>query len=122
MTEAALQTPPDGSLPRTADTDRFFDYCLQPYDPLRDPRGKLRSEALLWNSVDVAGASLALEEALHAVQRHAGRDMTVVGIKHQAGRVWWELYFYDRLKEDPAVRANSIVQRLSQPAMPGLCG
>ena len=23
------------SLPRTADTDRFFDYCLQPYDPLR---------------------------------------------------------------------------------------
>ena len=109
MTEAALQTPRVRPLPRTADTDRFFDYCLQPYDPLRDPRGKLRSEALLWNSVDVAGASPALEEALHAVQRHAGRDMTVVGIKHQACRLWWELYFYDRLKEDPAVRANSII-------------
>lgn len=113
MTEAALQTPRATQLPRTADTDRFFDYCLQPYDPLRDPRGKLRSEALLWNSLDVAGAAPALEDAFNAVQRQAGRDMTVVGIKHQAGRLWWELYFYDRLKEDSAVRATSIIDAVA---------
>jgi hypothetical protein len=96
-------------LVRITDEDRFFDYCLQPYDPLRDPRGKLRSESLLWNSLDAAGAPPSLDEALRAVQRTAGRDMTVFGIKHQAGRLWWELYFYDRLKEDPAVRAASII-------------
>ena len=113
MTGTALRSRPVRPLPRTAETDRFFDYCLQAYDPLRDPRGKLRSEALLWNSVDVAGASPALEDALDALQRHAGRDMTVVGIKHQAGRLWWELYFYDRQKEDPAVRADAIIDAIA---------
>jgi hypothetical protein len=100
-------------LARITDEDRFFDYCLQPYDPLRDPRGKLRSESLLWNSLDAAGASPALDDALRAIQSTAGRDMTVFGIKHQAGRLWWELYFYDRLKEDPAVRAASIIDSVA---------
>jgi len=95
------------------DEDRYFDYCLQPYDPLRDPRGKLRSESLLWNSLDVAGAAPELDAALRAVQARAGRDMTVVGIKHHEGRIWWELYFYDRLKEDTAVRATSIIDTVS---------
>ena len=39
--------------------------------------------------------------------------MTVIGIKHQAGRIWWELYFYDRLKEDAGVRATSIIDAVS---------
>lgn len=113
MTGTALRERRVRPLPRTDETDRFFDYCLQPYDPLRDPRGKLRSEALLWNSIDVAGASPALEDALEAVQRRAGRDMTVIGVKHQAGRLWWELYFYDRLKEDAAVHASSIIDAIA---------
>ncbi|HYD50572.1 MAG TPA: hypothetical protein VEB21_19605 [Terriglobales bacterium] len=90
------------------DNDRYFDYCLQPYDPIRDPRGKLRSESLLWNSLDVVAAPTELDAVLRAVQLAAGRDMTVVGIKHQAGRLWWELYFYDRQKDDPSVRAAGI--------------
>src|SRR5262249_28121961 len=97
----------------STDEDRYFDYCLQPYDPLRDPRGKLRSEALLWNSLDLAGAPPSLDAALRAVQAHAGRDMTVVGVKHRQGRIWWELYFYDRLKEDADVRASSIIDAVS---------
>ncbi len=113
MTGPARASAVARPLVRMADTDRFFDYCLQPYDPLRDPRGKLRSESLLWNSLDVAGAPAALDEVLGAVQRTAGRDMTVVGIKHQHGRLWWELYFYDRLKEDPAVRAASIIDAVA---------
>ena len=97
----------------STDEDRYFDYCMQPYDPLRDPRGKLRSEALLWNSVDLAGAPPSLDEVLRAVQARAGRDMTVVGIKYYQGRIWWELYFYDRLKEDADVRASSIIDAVS---------
>lgn len=106
--QAATKLSAPRPLAYTTDDDRFFDYCLQPYDPLRDPRGKLRSESLIWNSLDAAAAPSALDEALRTIQHTAGRDMTVVGIKHQAGRVWWELYFYDRLKEDPAVHATSI--------------
>jgi hypothetical protein len=113
MTEPARQLPTTRPLSRSTDEDRFFDYCLQPYDPLRDPRGKLRSESLLWNSLDVAGAPPSLDEALRAIQRTAGRDNTVVGVKHHEGRLWWELYFYDRLKEDPAVRAASIIETVA---------
>lgn len=108
MTQTAHAISAPRPLVPATDEDRFFDYCLQPYDPLRDPRGKLRSESLLWNSLDVAAAPPSLDAALRAVQERAGRDMTVVGVKHHEGRIWWELYFYDRLKEDPAVRAASI--------------
>lgn len=113
MSQPARASLAPRPLAHATDEDRFFDYCLQPYDPLREPRGKLRSECLLWNSLDVADAPPALDDALRAIQRTAGRDMTVVGIKHQAGRLWWELYFYDRLKEDPAVRAASIIDTVA---------
>lgn len=107
--EAAVGRP----LVPASDTDRYFDYCLQPYDPVRNPRGKLRSESLLWNSLDAAAAPPSLDAALRAVQAVAGRDMTVVGVKHHHGRLWWELYFYDRLKEDPLVRAASIIETVA---------
>jgi hypothetical protein len=113
VTAPAREMTASRPLVHATDADRYFDYCLQPYDPLRDPRGKLRSESLLWNSLDTAGAPPSLDDALRAVQRTAGRDMTVIGVKHQAGRLWWELYFYDRLKEDPAVRAASIIDAVA---------
>ncbi len=113
MTQEAAVVAATRPLVFSTDEDRYFDYCMQPYDPLRDPRGKLRSEAILWNSLDVAGAPPSLDGALRAVQARAGRDMTVVGVKHQEGRIWWELYFYDRLKEDADVRASSVIQAVS---------
>jgi len=113
VTLPARETAAPRPLAQTTEGSRFFDYCLQPYQPLRDPRGKLRSESLLWNSLDVCAAPTALDEALRAVQRTAGLDMTVVGIKHHHGRMWWELYFYDRLKEDAAVRAASIIDAVA---------
>jgi hypothetical protein len=113
MNEAAPALGAERALIYTTGEDRFFDYCLQPYDPLRRPEAKLRSEALLWNSLDVAGAPPVLDEALRAIQCRAGRDMTVCGIKHQEGRLWWELYFYDRLKEDANVRASAIIDTVA---------
>lgn len=113
MNQPALRIAAARRPVRTTETDRYFDYCLQPYDPLRDPRGKLRSESLLWNSLDAAAAPPALDDVLAAVQQTAGRDMTVIGIKHHLGRLWWELYFYDRLKEDPAVRAASLIDAVA---------
>src|SRR5262245_46323604 len=92
------------------ENDRYFDYCLQTYDPRRSPIGKLRSESLLWNSFDVAGAPPELDASIRSIQSAAGRDMTVFGVKHMEGRLWWELYFYDADKRDPGVRANAIIE------------
>src|SRR4051812_9386343 len=76
-------------------SDRYFDYCLQPYAPRRSPEGKLRSENLFWKSFELAGAPPEIEDVVLTIQRAAGRDMTVFGVKHVHGRTWWELYFYD---------------------------
>jgi hypothetical protein len=90
-----LATPGGRPLLLAGPSDRYFDYCLQPYSPRRSPEGKLRGENLFWHSLDLAGAPPALDEAVRAIQRAAGRDLTVFGVKHAAGRLWWELYFYE---------------------------
>ncbi len=92
----------------TGDGDRYFDYCLQPYQPRRPTAGKLRSENLFWRSVDLAAAAPAIEPAVRALQQGAGRDLTVFGIKHQAGRMWWELYFYDVDRGQGALRSSDV--------------
>lgn len=97
----------------TGPCDRFFDYCLQPYAPRCDPRGKLRGESLLWSSLAVMGVPVADDRPFRAVQRVAGRDMTVFGVKQQGGALSWELYFYDPDREDPRVRAASLRRELA---------
>jgi hypothetical protein len=93
--------------------DRFYDYCLQPYAPLDDPRGKLRGESLLWNSLAAARVPEPLDRVFHAVQRAAGRDMTVFGVKWFDDRLSWELYFYDPEHEDPRVSAPGLREGLA---------
>jgi hypothetical protein len=90
----------------TGESDRYFDYCLQPYQPRRPTPGKLRSENLLWRSVDLAQASPELEPCLRSLGAAAGRDLTVFGIKHHEGRLWWELYFYDADRGAGALRSS----------------
>jgi hypothetical protein len=104
--------PEDPLVPATA-TDRYFDYCLQPYEPRGSWEGKLRGESLLWHSVAVARANSTVVDAFHGVQKQAGRDATVWGAKHIGGRLSWELYFYDPQKADPRVRATDVMAALS---------
>ncbi len=97
----------------TTPGDRYFDYCLQPYEPRCSPVGKLRGETLLWHSFDVAGASDTVRAATRGLQKHAGSDATVWGVKHAAGALWWELYLYDPQKEDPRVTVGSVTRALA---------
>lgn len=105
---AALASLSRPGLVRSGPSDRYFDYCLQPYTPRGDPRGKLRGECLLWRSLAAAGLPESLDRPFHAVRRQAGRDMTVFGTKYCAGVLSWELYFYDPLREDPRVSAAGL--------------
>lgn len=80
-------------------TDRYFDYCLEPYRPRTTTRGKARSENLLWHALDLSGMSEA-RPVLLALQKGLGRDMTVWGWKFDGDQSWVELYFYDPQRED----------------------
>ena len=101
-----------GSLIESGPEDRYFDYCLEPYRPRRAWRGKLRSENILWHSLAVGGVADALRPSLLAIQESLGRDMTVWGVKWDGSRLFWEVYVYDPLKEEPLATAHAISEAI----------
>lgn len=105
---AHTETPSRTLLIPSTPGDRFFDYCLELYEPRCDVAGKLRGESLLWHSLEVAGLSLAADACFSAIQRAAGRDMTVFGVKWFGGRLSWEMYFYDPQREDEQITAAAL--------------
>ncbi len=113
MLSSADLVRPGFELQRTGESDRYFDYCLQPYTPRRTPTGKLRAENLLWRSLELAGLLDRAREPLLALQRSLGRDMTVWGAKYDGQRLFWELYFYDPQKEDAAATVTGLTRTLA---------
>lgn len=97
----------------SAPGDRYFDYCLQPYQPRRPPKGNLRAENLLWQSLHVSGCAESFRAPLRALQQSLGRDMTVWGTKFDGRDLWWELYVYDPRKEDPAATLDGLRRTLA---------
>lgn len=93
-------------------SDRYFDYCLEPYRPRTTTRGKARSENLLWHALDVSGMSEA-RPVLEALQTSLGRDMTVWGWKFDGEQSWVELYFYDPKKEDARATVEGLREILA---------
>jgi len=100
-------------LRRTAPTDRYFDYCLQPYRPRRPPEGKLRSDNLLLETLAQAGLLDAALPVVEALQRGLGRDMVVWGAKHDGARYFWELYVYDPQREAPEASVAGLTELLA---------
>jgi hypothetical protein len=105
-------TSPEAALLESGPDDRYFDYCLEPYRPRRPWRGKLRSENLLWLSLEVAGAVDALRPPLLALRDSIGRDMTIWGVKWDGERLFWEIYVYDPQREEPRARVESVAEVL----------
>lgn len=108
MPTAPAATPERTLLIPSTPGDRFFDYCLEIYEPRCDPAGKLRGESLLWHSLEVADLPITADPIFHAIQRTAGRDMTVFGVKWFGGVLSWELYFYDPQREDTQITAAAL--------------
>lgn len=94
--------------------DRFFDYCLEPYRPRRPWQGKLRSEALLWRALELAGIEDAARPVIEALRGSLGRDMVVFGVKHDGARLFFELYVYDPRKEDPRATVTGLAEALAE--------
>jgi len=122
LAETSLQKPrvepPRHPLPltpalHTGPGDRYFDYCLQPYQPRHQTAGKLRSENVLWYSLQLAGLLEQARPPLLALQAALGRDMTVWGVKWDGQRLFWEFYFYDPRKQDPAATLSGLRETLA---------
>lgn len=76
--------------------DPALDYCLWPYEPPAPVgRDAWRSSALLYHSFAVAGVPERMIALCDALRRAVGPFRTVWGVKHAAGRLSWEFYFYD---------------------------
>ncbi len=109
----------------TAPGDAYRDFCLWDYAPAAAPEGKLRAAGLLWEALAYMQAPAFFAEALHGLRAEFGQGAVVWGLKHAAGAVSLELYFYDYARLDRQVSIERIRQALSPwiecdvPAPPG---
>ncbi|WP_415893303.1 hypothetical protein ACMXYN_02230 [Neptuniibacter sp. PT8_73] len=89
---------------------QLLDYCLWPYPPLVDPKGKQHSFNLLLNSFAATGVGINGVKLISEIQNVMGEGQTVWGVKLSGGKICWELYFYDYARLE---RKNSF-SRLKQ--------
>ena len=95
----------DTRLERVAAGDRYADYCLWPYEPVSRTDGKLRSAALLWESLRQTGADPRIGQSCERLRAGLGPFRTVWGVKQFEQHYSYEFYFYDyeRLSRDVSV-------------------
>ncbi|GAA4012065.1 hypothetical protein [Actimicrobium antarcticum] len=93
----------------TTTDDRHVDYCLWDYTPVASAIGKWRSVNLLRDSFVHAGLTAPAFDMVDAIRQAFGPSRTVWGIKFSAGRISWELYFYDY---DRQQRTRSVTRLL----------
>lgn len=93
--------------------DKYRDYCLWDYAPLRPAAGKLRQSSLLWQSFEALGAPPKLREIVEALRRELGPFETVWGVKRIGDRFSWELYFYDYERLSRRVSIERVLRALA---------
>lgn len=108
----AIAEPLPAALEAEAD-DQLADFCLWPYEPLAPTAGGLRSEAVLWAAAQLDPAGATLSAAIRALQAELGRGQTVWGIKQAAGRLSYELYFYDYARAERRVSLQRVLACLA---------
>jgi hypothetical protein len=99
-------------LERVTAADRFADYCLWDYAPVSDPAGKLRSAALLWQSLAATGASGRIVEACDGLRERLGPFRTVWGVKKFENRYAYEFYFYDYARLERTMPLGRVLDAL----------
>lgn len=107
MFRADLDLTPPASLAFDP-SEPLADFCLWPYAPLATGPGLLKSEAMLWAASRLDPAGDRLLAAISALKTELGPMQTVWGIKHQRGRLSYELYFYDYEREARSVSPERV--------------
>lgn len=99
--------------------DKYRDYCLWDYAPLKPAAGKLRQSSLLWQSFLALNAPPRLRAMCEALRQGLGPFETVWGVKRIGDRFSWELYFYDYARLDRRVSIERVLDIL-RPFAPSL--
>lgn len=100
-------------LDRVCAGDRFYDYCLWPYEPVAPADGKLRSSTLLWQSFEALGAPVVLRQIVEALEKGLGPSRIVWGVKRIGEKFSWELYFYDYQRLQRSVSIERVIDLIS---------
>lgn len=90
----------------------FFDYCHEPYVPVKDIRNHWLS-ADLWNHcLEQEEMQPFLMDITSTIQDAIGTNNTVWGIKFKQRSFSYELYFYNVHKRDPRITVSHIFKAL----------
>lgn len=89
--------------------DILFDYCHCPYEPNASYKGKLKSENLLFNSIEPSPNADSLDEIIKLLKSEIGADNTIWGIKKIGKHICWEFYFYNYEKKDKLLTISNIL-------------
>ncbi len=95
------------------DADRYFNYCLWPYQPVAPTRDKMRGISVLYQSFAFAGISKPAYDFCEAIRDGIGPFHTVFGIKQIDGRMGWEFYFYDYQRREREVSISKVQQAIA---------
>ena len=87
-------------------------YCLWPYERPAPAADKFRAVNLLFHSFDLAGMPAGAYDIVEALRDGIGPFRTVFGIKWVDGRLGWEFYFYDYLRQRRTVSARRVLEAL----------
>ncbi len=90
----------------------YYDYCHNPYVPIKPVKGKLSSDLIFQNSLlhstyqkDFLNVSKRLQDSL-------GPWNTVWGVKWDNRHLTWELYFYNNGRKDPRKKVEHVLKTL----------
>jgi hypothetical protein len=92
--------------------DRYFNYCLWPYQPVAPTDDKFRGINVLYQSFEFAGLDTRAYEFVEAIRSAIGPFQTVFGIKQVGGRMGWEFYFYDYLRRERKVSISRVLDAI----------
>jgi len=92
--------------------DHYFNYCLWPYRPVAPTDDKFRGINVLYQSFDFAGIDARAYDFCESIRDAIGPFQTVFGIKQINGRMGWEFYFYDYLRNDRKVSISKVIDAI----------
>jgi hypothetical protein len=92
--------------------DRYFNYCLWPYQPVAATDDKFRGINVLYQSFQFAGVDERTYAFVEAIRDAIGPFQTVFGIKQFEGRMTWEFYFYDYQRLDRRVSISRVLEAI----------
>jgi hypothetical protein len=90
--------------------EKYFDYCLYPYEPLLPFNGKIKSVNLLICSLNNLVYNNKFLQLIHHIQSEIGYNQTVYGIKNKDNLLSFEFYFYNYYKKNPLLTMTNLIK------------